>query len=251
MITHETSVSNVPNVGIQFKFFTLLLTFFAATWLIANIAAVKMVAVFGLTFTGGFIIFPITSIFNSIISEIYGYKNARQAIWSGFILNISYVCLINLVNIIPSSPHWQMHEQFKNILVPETRIINASLISFVLSDFINSYLIVKMKLKNHGKFLYKRIIIASFIAQSIDIICFIIIAFYKILPNATLMILLPTVYVKKILCQILLLPFACYLITLLKKSEQVDIYDDDTKFNPFLFDNIYDLNASRITKKNF
>lgn len=236
----------LPATGVQFRFFSLLLAFFAATWLIANIAAVKMVSVFGITFTGGFLIFPITSMLNSIIVEAYGYKNARQAIWAGFILNVSYIFFINLVNILPSAPHWGMSEQFKNILVPETRIIIASLISFTLSDFINSYLIVKMKLRSKGKFLYKRIIVASILALSIDIVCFIFIAFYKALPDATLITLLMAAYTKKIICQIVLLPIAFYLINLLKKSEGMDVYDYETKFNPFLFDNVYDLNASRL-----
>ncbi|MCD6040285.1 MAG: hypothetical protein K0S27_1685 [Gammaproteobacteria bacterium] len=247
-----TSSLKLPVTGIQFKFFSFLLTLFSATWLISNIAAVKMVSVWGVIFTGGFIVFPMTSMLNSIIAEAYGYKNARQAIWAGFILNVSYVFFINLVNVIPAAPHWGMSQQFKSILVPETRIIIASLISFILSDFINSYLIARMKLKSKGLFLYKRIIIASVIALSVDIVCFIFIAFYKILPGNDLVNFLMTVYAKKMVCQIVLLPFVFYLIKLVKKREGVDIYDYDTKFNPFLFDNVYDLNANKLaSEENF
>lgn len=251
MITNETTASclQFPATGIQFRFFSYVLTFFAATWLISNIAAVKMVSVFGIAFTGGFIIFPITSMLNSIIAEAYGYKNSRQAIWAGFILNILYVLFINLVNVIPSVSQWDMNEQFKSILIPETRIILASVVSFMLSDFINCYLIVKMKLKSKGQYLYKRIIVSTLISLSIDIFLFIFMAFYKALPDSILINLLVTAYAKKIICQIMLLPLTFYLIALLKKKEGVDIYDYDTKFNPFLFDNIYDINANKLNDK--
>ena len=126
---------------LHFKYFFLLLTLFSATWLISNIAAVKLVSIFGITLTGGFIIFPFTAMLSIIIVEVYGYKNARQAIWSGFVLNLTFVLFINLVNIIPSSPHWTLEKQFNDILLPETRIIFASLVSLLLSDFSNSYFI--------------------------------------------------------------------------------------------------------------
>src|SRR3989344_2268533 len=96
------SINTATSVGtiIQFKYFFIILTLFTATWLISDIAAVKLVSVFGITLTGGVIIFPFTTMLSSIIVEVYGYKNARQAIWSGFIVNLTFVFFINLVNFI-------------------------------------------------------------------------------------------------------------------------------------------------------
>lgn len=230
-----------PKTGIQFKFFIIFLTLFASTWLIANIAAVKMVTVFGIVFTGGFIIFPLTSMFNILIVEVYGYKNSRQAIWAGFLLNVAYVFFINIVNIIPSSPYWHMDKQFQNILVPETRIVAASLFSFLIADFINSYLMAKMKIKSNGGSLVKRILIASSISLSFDLCCFITLAFYKTMPDYFFIKLLFSAYWKKILCQLFLFPLVCYLIALLKKLEGIELYDYDTQFNPFSLDNAYEI----------
>ena len=225
--------------GSQFKFFQLIVIIFSGTWLISDIVAVKIVSIFGLTFTGSFFIFPITSILNSVIVETYGYKNARQAIWAGLVLNILYVSLVNIVNIIPPSTYWSMNEQFENILVQGTRIVIASLICFFISDFVNSYLMAKMKLKNKGKFILRRIIISNFVSISIDVTLFILMAFYGIIDDDTLISLLSAAYVKRLACQIFLLPFAFWIIKFLKKAEGIDIYDYDTKFNPFNFDNVY------------
>lgn len=234
---------NLQKTTIQFKYFFILLTLFSATWLISNIAAVKLVSVFGITLTGGFIIFPITTMLSTIIVEVYGYKNARQAIWSGCILNLSFVLFINLVNFIPSSPYWALDQQFNNILVPETRIILASLISFLLSDFSNSYFMAKMKLKDHGKSLIRRILISSSLAISIDITSFMLLAFSGTMPILILMKLMCAAYIKKFSCQITLFPSLLYLINFLKNREEIDIYDLDTKFNPFSIDNLYEVNS--------
>jgi hypothetical protein len=239
------SINMTTSVGttIQFKYFFIILTLFTATWLISNIAAVKLVSVFGVTLTGGFIIFPFTTMLSSIIVEVYGYKNARQAIWSGFILNLTFVFFINLVNFVPSSPYWSLGKQFNDILIPETRIIFASLGSFLLSDFSNSYLMSKMKIKNHGKSLAKRILISSGFSIFIDITCFMLMAFSGAMSVSLLTKLMVAAYFKKVFCQILLFPLIWYLIRLLKKTEGVEIYDYDTKFNPFSIDNIYELNS--------
>jgi queuosine precursor transporter len=250
MLKNNLEASNTISFGtaIQFRYFFIILTLFSATWLISNIAAVKLVSIFGIILTGGFIIFPLTTMLGNVIVEVYGYKNARQAIWAGFILNLSFVFFINIVNFMPSSPYWKLEEQFNNILIPETRIIFASLVSFLLSDFANSYLMAKMKIKNQGKSLIKRIIISCSASISIDIICFMLLAFSGTMPTFLLIKLMSAAYVKKYLCQIVLLPVIWYLIDRLKAAEGIDIYDYDTKFNPFSIDNVYDLNS--IKKSN-
>lgn len=245
MLKDSTFPSRQVPLGItaSFKYFSIILTLFSATWLISNIAAVKLVYIFGVTFTGGFIVFPFTMMLGNVIVEVYGYKNARQSIWAGFILNILFVFFINAVNFMPPSPTWELSEQFQNILVQETRIIFASLISFLMSDFASSFLMAKMKIRSHGKSLIKRIVFASIVSISLDIVSFILLAFWGVVSAAFLIKLMTVVYVKKFVCQIALLPLVWYLISRLKKAENVEIYDFDTKFNPFSLDNVYELRS--------
>lgn len=232
-----------PTEPMQFKFYFIVLTLFSATWLISNIAAVKLVSIFGITLTGGFIIFPFTTMLSTILVEVYGYKNSRQAIWAGISLNLLFVFFMNLVATIPPSPFWKLQNEFHDILIPNTRIIIASLISFFLSDFTNSYLMAKMKVKSKGKSLLKRILLSDIFSISIDIVCFMLLAFAGAIPTFLLAKLMMAAYLKKTACQIILLPLIWYLIELLKKKEGIEIYDYDTKFNPFSIDNIYSLNA--------
>lgn len=248
MINKNENISS--KTFVQFKYFFIISTAFSATWLISNIAAVKLVSIFGLTLTGGFFIFPFTATLSSIIVEIYGYKNARQAIWGGVLLNLLFLLFINLVSIIPASPYWKLQVAFNSILVPSTRIIVASLISFLLSDFSNSYLMAKMKIKSNGKSLIKRILIAYTLSISVDIIFFMFLSFTGTMPISLLMQLTIAAYCKKMFCQIAFFPIIWYLIGSIKKWEGVEIYDYDTKFNPFSIDNIYEFTAYKKIDKN-
>jgi uncharacterized integral membrane protein (TIGR00697 family) len=234
-----------PELGIQFKYYFFILALFTATWLISNIAAVKLVSVFGIILTGGFLVFPFTSMLESILVEVYGYKNSRQAIWAGFILNLSFVFFITIVNLIPSSPTWRLGDQFQNILVPGMRIILASLFSFIVSNFLNSLLMAKMKMKSKGKGLLKRIFLSNMASLSVDIILFLSLAFYGTLANSILLQLIYVAYLKKLACQLLFYPLILFLIKKLKAWEGIEIYDYNTKFNPFLLDNVYELDFSK------
>lgn len=231
--------------GIQFKYFFLLLTLFIATWLSANIAAIKLIAVYGITLTGGFFIFPITTMIGSIIVEVYGYKNARQATWAGFIINLTFIFFINAVNLLPSSPYWHLNNEFQAILLPDTRIVCASLASFFISDFMNSYLMAKMKISSHGRSLLKRIFIASSISLFLDTLFFIMLGFYGKMPTHVLINLILLAYAKKMICQVGFFPLISYFIRFFKRAEGLEIYDYGTKYNPFSLDNIYDLKVAR------
>ena len=230
-----------------FKYLFFITIFFSATWLISCIAAVKLILVFGLTFTGGFIIFPFTSLISSLIVEVYGYKNVRQAIWSGFLLNVLFVFFIFVVNLLPASPSWPLGDAFNQILMPSLRITGASLVSFIISFFLNAYIMAKMKIRSNGKRLQERILISNLVSLTIDIFLFIFLAFYGTLPFTLLIKLLFAAYVKKIICELAFLPFMGYLIDTIKAKEGIEILDFDTNFAPFSMDNIYPIDSYRRT----
>lgn len=236
--------------NMQPKYLFILFTLFSSTWLASNIAAVKLVYVFGITLTGGFIIFPFTSMFNNLIIEIYGFKNSRQALWSGFLFNIIFILFMNLVNIIPASPHWHLQTEFHDILIPSSRIVFASLLSFAFSDFINSYSMAKLKLKDNGEALLKRIIISSSLAMVVDITLFFALAFLYTMPIALLIKTYCLAFLKRVIFQILFLPILWFLIDLVKKHEGFEIYDYNTNFTPFSLDNIYNINNYSTHVKN-
>lgn len=219
------------------KYFFIVLSFFSSTWLISNIFAIKVVYFFGITLTGGFITFPLTTSLNTLILEVYGYKNARQAMWSGTLLNLLYLFFINIINMLPSSPSWQLQNAFQSILIPNTRIILASLASFWLSGFLNNYLLAKFKYR--GNTLLLRILISTFISLTLDLSLYFVLAFLGTYSFHILINIFFWAYLKKIFFEILVLPVIWLSIDFFKKIEGFEVYDLDTNFTPFSLDNVF------------
>lgn len=238
------------NEHVQTKYFYIVLTLFLGTWIVSNIAAVKLVYFFDITLTGGFLIFPFTSSIISLIVEVYGYKFSRQAIWCGFILNLTYLFFINIINVIPNAPEWPLQDQFQAILIPESRIFIASLIAFWISGFSNSYIMAKLKYK--GISLVQRITVSLMISMTIDIILFFLIAFVGVTPFSLLKKIFFFAFIKKFICEIVILPLIWLIINKFKELEEYEILDNETDFNPFSLDNVYNLEAYRkISKKSY
>ena len=87
-----------------YRYLSFISSMFVATLLISNIAAQKLIPFGPFVFTGGVILFPITYIFGDVLTEVYGYAKARQAIWAGFIANIAMALFIQLVIYLPPAP---------------------------------------------------------------------------------------------------------------------------------------------------
>ena len=235
MNTIETATNDFKEF--QPKYLSICLVLFSATWLISILAAIKTVSFWGITLTGGFIAFPITTTLNSLIVDVYGYKNARQALWCGVIVGFTYLILMNIVNVIPSDPNWGLNKEFITILIPETRLILASIFSFWLSGSINNILMAKLKCR--GKSIYFRTIFSLSISLTIDISAYFLLGFLGSVPINILKKIFIFAYLKKIICEIMLLPLVWKLIDWFKKMEQFEIFDFDTDFSPFSFDNVY------------
>ena len=227
------------------KYLIILSAFFSSTWLISNITAIKLINIWGVTLTGSFFIYPFSNVFNNIIIEIYGYKNARQVLWSGFVLNIIFVLSILLVHNLPASPSWKLQNEYNLILLTSTRITCASLLAFLISDFLANYFVAKLKLQKHNISLTSRIFLYSMFAITIDIFLFFSLAFLGTLPTDVFINVFFFAFIKKILCQILFFPIVWFLIDYFKNKEGFEIYDDYTKFTPFSLDNVYDISAYR------
>ncbi|MDF1684850.1 MAG: queuosine precursor transporter [Legionellaceae bacterium] len=239
------SLEATPNYKDEFqsKYFPFILVLFSSTWLISTISAIKIVSFVGITLTGGFILFPVTSILSILIADVYGYKGSRQAIWCGTMVNLTYVFFINLINQVPPSPSWTLANEFHAILIPQTRLIFASVIGFWVSGFINSYSMSKLKIR--GLDLASRILISSVISITIDILLYFSIGLLGTIPFAVFKQLLLFAYSKKLICELLFLPIIWKLIDVFKKIEGFEIYDMNTNFTPFSIDNVYKINDYR------
>lgn len=205
--------------------------------LLSNIVAVKPVRLFNflhLDLDGGTLLFPISYIFGDVLVEVYGYARSRRVIWMGFGFNLLAALLFWVIVMLPPSPEWQMQSAFAMILGQTPRIVAGSLIAFWCGEFVNSYVMAKLKIFTGGQFLWTRTISSTMAGQAVDTILFQTIAFAGVWDTSLLLRVILWNYTAKVLYEALATPITYAVVGFLKKAEQEDYYDYDTNFNPFV-----------------
>jgi len=96
--------------------FLLVASIFITCLITSNIIAVKLVNIFGLVLPAAIIIFPISYIFGDVLTEVYGYHQARRVIWLGFFCNLIAVAAIWLGQILPAASFWEGQAAYERIL---------------------------------------------------------------------------------------------------------------------------------------
>ncbi|MFA6424414.1 MAG: queuosine precursor transporter [Candidatus Magasanikbacteria bacterium] len=205
---------------------------FVAILLISNIASTKILSLGWFSFDGGTIIFPLSYIFGDILTEVYGYARSRRVIWTGFAMNLLMVIVFWIVGALPPALDWPFQESFMNILGVVPRIVLASLIAFLFGEFINSYVLAKLKVFTAGKHFWSRAIGSTMVGQFFDTTIFLLIAFAGILPWSLIWIIWVSNYIFKLGTEIILLPVTSRIVRWLKRKEEEDYFDTNTDFNP-------------------
>lgn len=207
--------------------------FFVSVLLISNVASSKIVNLHWFTFDGGTLLFPLSYIFGDVLTEVYGYKKSRQVIWLGFFAAILMSLVFIVVGKLPSAADWGNQDAYDKILGLTPRIVIASLVAYFCGEFLNSFVLAKIKIITKGKFLWVRTIGSTMVGEFFDSLIFILIAFFGILSNSLLFTLIISNYIFKTSIEILFTPITYKVINFLKKREKEDLYDYNTSFNPF------------------
>src|SRR5205823_3649309 len=129
-----------------------------------------------LIFGAGNIFFPISYIFDDVLTEVYGYAKSRKVIWAGFIAMVFATFMGQVVIHLPRNPD----EPYNAIIQPalETcfgntwRIVVASMIAFWAGDFANSFVLAKMKILTRGRWLWTRTIGSTIVGEGLDSVIF-------------------------------------------------------------------------------
>jgi hypothetical protein len=220
----------------SYRYLDVITVSFVVVLLLSNIVAVKPVRILDflrLDLNSGTLLFPISYIFGDVLVEVYGYARSRRVIWMGFGFNLLAALLFWVIVMLPPSPEWQMQEAFAMILGQTPRIVAGSLIAFWCGEFVNSYLMAKMKIWTGGRYLWTRTIGSTMLGQAVDTVLFQTIAFAGVWDTGLLLRVIVWNYTAKVLYETLATPLTYAVVGFLKKAEQEDYYDYDTDFNPF------------------
>jgi queuosine precursor transporter len=215
------------------KYFFYIGLLFVAVLMIANTAAVKLIEIGPLAFSGTIVIFPISYIFGDILTEVYGYRASRKIVWSGFVILIFMSFCYWLIDMLPPAAFWPHQEAFHTILGAAPRIVLASIVAYFAGEFTNSYVLSKMKIWSQGKNLWMRTIGSTVVGEGVDTALFVLIAFGGLLPNEALWQVAISAYIVKVAYEVILTPVTYKIVGWLKRAEGIDVYDRGINYNPF------------------
>ena len=216
-----------------YRYFDLIMALFVAVLLISNVASSKIVDVGPFTFDGGTLLFPISYIFGDILTEVYGYRRSRRVIWAGFACAGLMAAVFALVGALPPAEGWENQEAYEAILGTTPRIVLGSLIAYFAGEFSNSYSLAKMKIWTQGRWLWTRTIGSTLVGEGVDTVLFVTIAFAGTMPWSLFWSIVVSNYVFKVGLEAVMTPVTYQITGYLKRTENEDVYDVDTDFNPF------------------
>lgn len=217
-----------------YKYFEVIVAGFVASLLITDTVASKIFSpIWIFSLNGGALLIPINYIFGDILTEVYGYAHARRVIWLGFFAAGFMSLAYWVVGQIPSAPTWSHQAAYDTILGIVPRIVFASLTAYFFGEFANSYVLAKMKILTKGRFLWTRTIGSTLVGQAVDTLVFVVLAFYGTQNFGVIASLSVSIYVLKVLIEIIATPITYRVVGFLKKAEAEDYYDYKTNFSPF------------------
>ena len=212
--------------------FVVVVAIFITCLLIANIIAVKLVNIFGLTVPAAIVIFPISYICGDVLTEVYGYRRARQVIWLGFACNLLAVVAIWAGQMLPGAAFWDAQAAYVRILGFTPRLLVASFCAYLVGEFANSVVMARMKVLTEGRLLWTRTIGSTIVGEGLDSLIFVTIAFMGIIPAPAILNAILTQWLFKVAYETLATPLTYVVVNFLKRQEGLDIFDRDTSFNP-------------------
>lgn len=218
----------------NYRYYDLIMAAFVTVLVCSSvIGASKVTTIWGFTFTGGILFFPISYVFGDILTEVYGYARARRVVWAGF-GGLAFASLVAwFIVALPPAMGYQNQSAIEAIFGATPRIAGASLIAFCCGEFCNSYVLARMKVFTNGRFLWLRTIGSTIIGEMIDSMIFYPIAFYGIWDNSLILKVMLTNYTLKVLWEVVNTPITYQIVKFLKRVEKEDYYDSDTNFTPF------------------
>ena len=209
----------------------IIIALFITCLITANVITVKIVSLGPVILPAAIFIFPLSYILGDVLTEVYGYRQARKVIWLGFLCNLIFVIFAWVGEMLPPAPFWQAQEAYERILGYTQRLLAASFAGYLAGEFVNSFVLAKMKIITRGRWLWSRTIGSTILGQGVDTSIFITLAFIGTPSFVPLMILYH--WLAKTLIEALATPFTYAVVNFLKKKERTDTYDYETNFNPF------------------
>ncbi len=248
MDTNLDRVETTAHEHRSFRHFDIVMAAFVAILLLSNvIGAAKLSAVAipwwpagwwpaadgSFIFGAGILFFPVSYVIGDVLTEVYGYQRARRCIWVGFAAMVFMAFMSFVVVALPPAEIWDGQEAYESVFGQVPRIVLASIIAFWAGEFVNAFVLAKMKIWTAGRALWSRTIGSTVFGQAVDSAIFYPVAFLGVWETEAVIAVMVGNWALKVLWEVVLTPVTYLVVGRLKRAEGVDIYDTGTDFSPF------------------
>jgi queuosine precursor transporter len=225
----------------QYRYYEFVMAAFVTVLICSNLIGPAKIAqadlpLFGIvSFGAGVLFFPISYIFGDILTEVYGYARSRRVIWAGF-GGLTFAAFMAAVVVwLPPAPFWNNQGAYEVAFGSTWRIAGASLLAFLCGEFVNSFVLAKMKILTQGRWLWTRTIGSTLFGEGVDSLLFYPLAFWGsgLIPDDRLAQIMLVQFVSKVGLEVVFTPITYAVVGWLKRAEHEDYYDTSTDFNPF------------------
>ncbi len=217
----------------QLKYIIPLGMLYVTTLLSANLVGIKVIHFGFIALPASILTFTLTFILDDIFTEVYGYAYTRLIIWTALACNVLLVIFLQLTVWLPAIAGWPYQHAYAQIFMLVPRIVIASFVGTPSGQFVNAYVLAKLKLRTHGQAMGLRLVCSTAVGALTDSIIFICIAFLGIVPVKIIIIMIISQTLFKVAYEVILLPISLRLIAWLKRNEHINHFDYNTDFNPF------------------
>ncbi len=230
--------------GERFRYFDFVMVAFVVILLLSNVIGAEKRSFINLPgigpwpFGAGILFFPVSYVIDDVLTEVYGYARARRAIWAGFAALLFMALMEWTVVHLPVAPGWTGQAAYDRVFGSGWRIILASMTAFFVGEFLNSFVMARMKIWSQGRNLWARFWGSTVVGEGADSLIFYPLAFYGMAdwPVSALGEVMLSQFILKVSWEVLLTPATYAIVGWLKRKEGVDVYDVGTNFTPFSAD---------------
>lgn len=205
----------------SFRYSDIILALFVVALIVSNISATKLVAFGPIIADGGAVLFPLIYILGDILTEVYGFRYAKRAIFAGFVAMIIAVVCFWIVGNLPAAADYTDQASFQAVLGFLPRIVIASLAAYLIGSLVNAFVMARLKLRTKGKKLWLRLIGSTVVGELLDTVVFAVVAFGGILSAPDMLKFILIGWMFKTGVEVVLLPVTYNVIAWLRKQEQV------------------------------
>jgi queuosine precursor transporter len=247
MIETDSSSATLPKVRASalhdrpLKYFDFMMAAFVVILILSNVIGAAKIAevdfpVIGkYSFGAGIMFFPLGYLLGDILTEVYGYARARRCIWAGFAAMLFMAFMSWVVVALPPAPFWGNQGAYETVFGQVPRIVFASITAFWVGEFVNSFVMARMKVLTQGTKLWTRTIGSTVCGQFVDSLIFYPLAFWNAegWTHEGVITVMITNWALKVGWEVLLTPVTYAVVNFLKRHEGLDVFDEGTDFTPF------------------